>query len=84
MAVDFPAPLAPRKPNISPLLHCETDVVDGTERTEGLDQMLHLDNVFARCLVSVGSLNGRRIEDVPELFECLVGCVDSLYLTLRG
>ena len=55
MAVVLPAPLAPRKPKISPLFTLKEMSVDGAEIAEGFDEMFHFDDRFVRGVV------GRRV-----------------------
>ena len=41
--MDFPAPLGPRKPKISPARDVERDAVHGDKVAEALDQIVEMD-----------------------------------------
>ena len=47
----------------------KTDIVDGTERPESLYQMSHLDDVSADGACRCRAIDGRRVEDVLEVFQ---------------
>ncbi len=68
MAVVFPAPLAPRKPNISPRFTSKEILIDSGKVSELFHELFHPDNGFAR-LVSCISFQSRRAKDVFELFQ---------------
>ena len=70
--------VSPEEPEDFSALHRERDIVDGTERAEGLDQMAHLDDVVV-CAggIVLGMFKTRRIEHIGETAKDDFGGIDS-------
>ena len=61
-------------------LHREADVVNGMERSEGLDQVRDLNHILVFCLRGFLVLDARRIEDVLKTVEDNIRRIDVSYL----
>ena len=57
-------------------LHAEADVIDGMERTEGLDQVRDLNHILVFCLRGFLVLDARRIKDVLKTVEDNIRRID--------